>query len=95
MLSQLRLSVARLPSSRLLMAPLSFTGIRNCHSEPEQSLPSSTEGQTFASLVRECKFTRIGNPVGKVVVGKIYHVVGDDLYIDFGHKFGCVCSKPL
>ena len=146
MLSQLRLSIARLPSSRLVLAPLSYTGIRNCHTEPPQS--SSNGSQTFASLVRNCKgrvqietrlsllnahfywgpkwtslmektpslfppliifyplnswfslleplpqFTRIGNPVGKVVVGKIYHVVGDDLYIDFGHKFCCVCTKP-
>ena len=92
MLNQLRLSIARVPSSRLVLAPLSFTGIRNCHSDPVQS--SSTERQTFAALVRDCKFTRIGNPIGKVVVGKIYHVVGDDLYIDFGHKFCCVCTKP-
>jgi small subunit ribosomal protein S28 len=49
---------------------------------------------TFASLVRHCKFTAMGDPVGKVVVGRIYHVVGEDLYIDFGHKFGCVCRAP-
>jgi small subunit ribosomal protein S28 len=44
--------------------------------------------------MRNCKLTNIGDPVGKTVVGRIYHVVGDDLYIDFGHKFGCVCTKP-
>merc|ERR1719336_3126632 len=56
--------------------------------------PALNESQTFASLLRNCKFTSIGNPVGKIVVVKIYHVVQDDLYIDFGHKFGCVCKKP-
>ena len=44
--------------------------------------------------MRNCKLTSMGNPVGQVVVGKVYHMVDDDLYIDFGHKFGCVCKKP-
>ena len=63
--------------------------VRPCHTSADTTPPP-----TFASLVRNCKFTMMGDPVGKEVVGRIYHVVEEDLYIDFGYKFGCVCRVP-
>ena len=78
--------------SQTLLASQPYLGprVRPC----QTSAPETTPPPTFASLVRNCKFTMMGDPVGKEVVGRIYHVVEEDLYIDFGYKFGCVCRVP-
>ncbi|XP_043480948.1 28S ribosomal protein S28, mitochondrial [Leptopilina heterotoma] len=52
------------------------------------------KGKSFVTLLRNSKLMDLGDPNGRVVKGKVIHVVENDLHIDFGWKFNCVCKRP-
>ncbi|XP_050540861.1 28S ribosomal protein S28, mitochondrial [Daktulosphaira vitifoliae] len=51
--------------------------------------------EDFETLLRNSNFINLGDPEGKIVIGTIFHIVNNDLYIDFGWKFHCVCPRPV
>ncbi|KAK3088277.1 hypothetical protein FSP39_016965 [Pinctada imbricata] len=51
--------------------------------------------ESFASLFRKSKFVQMGDPHKRILTGKISDTVHNDVYIDFGGKFYCVCTPKL
>jgi len=69
---------------------LSSASLKNASS----SSNNQTKPMTFAKMFRQSKFVQLGGLKGRLLSGRIFDVVDDDLYVDFGGKFHAVVQRP-
>ena len=50
--------------------------------------------KSFATLLRQSAFIAQGDFRNANVIGKVFHLTDDDLYVDVGLKFHAVVKKP-
>lgn len=60
--------------------------------EAEETPNEAREKQSFATLLKNSTFIQMGDPRSKKLWGTVMLREGNDLYIDFGSKFYCVCQ---
>jgi hypothetical protein len=77
--------------SRNILAARTFSH-RRCIAS--SSVDDDADQESFEKMFKETPFVKLGRPAGKVVDGKITHIINDDMYVDFGWKFHAVIKIP-